>query len=113
MEGMGSDGMYPSVLRELFNITARPSLLNLKHCSDRGRFSMTANKQKLLTASRRARNMEGNTTQSVSPLYMGRLWSKSFQSHLYFEYRLSYMSSRGPFLPKLLYGCDLCLKPAL
>lgn len=78
MEDMGSDGMHPRVLRELFKGTVRPPLSTLKHHSDKGRFLMTANKQKLLTASRRERKVEGNTGQPASPQYMGRLWSKFF-----------------------------------
>lgn len=40
---------------------------------------MTAKKKKiLLTASSSARNMEGNTNQSASSQYRGRVWSKLF-----------------------------------
>lgn len=50
---------------------------------------MTANKEKLPTASRKARNMEGNKA-SQSQLSMWESYgTNNFQSHLYFEWRFS------------------------
>lgn len=45
MEGIGSDGMHPSVLREMFPAAARPPLSTLTHHRSRGRFCMIANKK--------------------------------------------------------------------
>ena len=107
MEGMGPDGMHPSGLRELFSVTARPPLPALKHDSARGRFLMTANKQNysLLQEGQEIwREILANQPHFSTWEGYG---ANSFQSHLCFEWRLSCMFPRDPFLPKLFYGCDL------
>lgn len=95
MVGIGSDGMHTSVLRELLTVTARPPLSTLTHHRSRGRLCTIANGHKLLTASRRARSMEGNTVQPASPQCIRKLWSEFF-SKLYLLWEWGIHSSEMP-----------------